>query len=240
MQHIAQVEGAKTSDTIAKSLISDIRSGTIAIDSPLPTERELCERFGASRPTVREALLHVQIEGYASVETGRRPRAAHPSLSTVLGSAALRLQDILGADESIAHMEQVRQFIECGAIREATRKANNVQIAKIRQALEANYQTIGTPEFKRTDLEFHHSLIAVVGNEVILALYDKFAEAIMSSRRPVSDQKNYDRLVYEEHRAMYEAILVGDANKATEVMEYHLERSYRARLTPPPKVDSGP
>lgn len=226
-------EARRTSQQIAEALIGEIRDGQIAIESPLPTERELCERFGASRPTVREALTQMQLRGYVSGGAGRRPRAAKPSLQGVLLSAADHIREILGDTESGAHLEQMRQFIETGAAREAAMHADNIQLTRLRDALDRNYESIGSEDFPKSDIAFHRALVSVIGNPVILMLHDLFVTAMISRRAPTDDPARYDRNSYDEHRAIYQAILDGDVVAATDVMDRHLSRSYRARLKSP-------
>lgn len=226
-------ETRRASDAIAEELIAEIRRGDIAPDAALPTERELCERFSASRPTVREALAQMQLRGYVHSGAGRRPRAARPSLQGVLLSTADHIREILGDSESGAHLEQMRQFIETGAAREAAMRADNIQLTKLRDLLDRNYDSIGTPAFASTDIAFHRALVSVIGNPVILSLHDLFVSAMISQRPPTDDPQRYDRIAYEEHRAIYQAILDGDVVTATDVMDRHLSRSYRARLKTP-------
>lgn len=229
----------RTSETIADTLVAEIRAGALAVGEALPTERELCERFEASRPTVREALAQMQLRGYANAGAGKRPRAAKPSLQGVLSSAADHIREVLGGPESGAHLEQMRQFIETGAAREAALRADNLQISKLRVALERNFDAIGTPEFASTDIAFHREIVSVVGNPVILALHDMFVSAMIAHRPASADPERYDQNSYEEHREIYQAILNNDVMAATEVMDRHLSRSYRARLSAPQSAHGG-
>lgn len=226
-------ETRRASDAIAEELIAEIRRGDIAPDAALPTERELCERFSASRPTVREALAQMQLRGYVHAGAGRRPRAARPSLQAVLLSTADHIREILGDSESGAHLEQMRQFIETGAAREAAMRADNIQLTKLRDLLDRNYDCIGSPGFASSDIAFHRAIVSVIGNPVILTLHDLFVSAMISQRPPTDDPQRYDRIAYEEHRSIYQAILDGDVITATDVMDRHLSRSYRARLKSP-------
>ena len=230
----------RATDAIAEALIGEILAGDIDPDTPLPTERELCDRFGASRPTVREALAQMQVRGYVTAGAGKRPRAARPSLTDVLRGAGDHIREILGDAESGAHLEQMRQFIETGAAREAATRAGNVEIAKMQAALERNYEAIETGDFPATDIAFHRALVSVVGNPVILTLHDMFVSELLRQRPPVADQLTHNRRSYEEHRQIYEAILEGDAVTATAVMDRHLARSYRSRLRPPKSFAEDP
>ena len=227
-------------DIIAQSLIEAIRSGEIADDQPLPTERELCDRFDASRPTVREALAQLQLRGYISGGQGRRPRASLPSLAFVLRGAGDLLREVLGDAESAAHLEQMRHFIETGAAREAATRTDAIRIAKLRSTLDRNFAAIGTTSFPATDIAFHRALVSVLGNPVILALHDMFVSDMLAKRPHLADRLSHDRIVYEEHRMIYQAILDGDPQTAADVMDRHLARSYRARLTAPQSAADGP
>ncbi|SFD33746.1 FCD domain-containing protein [Tropicimonas isoalkanivorans] len=217
-------------DMIAGKLISEIRDGLIAVGDALPPERELCARFDTSRPTIREALWLMQMRGFIEAGGGRRPRASLPSLQTILTSAADHMRDLLGDAESGAHLEQMRQFIETGAVREAAMRGDRVQIARLRDALDRNEAAIGTPRFAVTDIAFHREIVSIVGNPVILTLHDMFVSDLLAQRPPVDDVKHYDSNTFAEHREIYDAVLEGDVMAATEVMDRHLARSYRARL----------
>lgn len=226
-----------TAASIAEALAGDIRTGRIAADTPLPTERELCDRFGASRPTVREALMSLQIRGFVSAGSGRRPRAAKPSVMAILRGAGEHLRHILGDTETGAYLEQMRQFIEAGAAREAASRATGVQAAKLKVALERNRAAIGTPDFGPTDIAFHQALVAILGNPVVLSLHEMFVSEVLKLRAEApdhdTDRSAEDARTFEEHRAVYQAILDGDAARATDLLDQHLARSYRKRLALP-------
>lgn len=226
----AAVTTRHSATSIAEELVENIRSGVIKVGDPLPTERELCERFGSSRPTVREALMSLQVRGFSSAESGKRPRAAKPSLAAILQGAGEHLRDILGDTETSAYLEQMRQFIEAGAVREVAKHANGVQIAKLKVALDASHAAIGTPEFPQTDIDFHQALVSVLGNPVILTLHDMFVSEVLRLRLASDNQEANDRCTYNEHLEVYQAILDRDAVKATELLDRHLARSYRKRL----------
>ncbi|EKE43832.1 transcriptional regulator NanR [Oceaniovalibus guishaninsula JLT2003] len=223
-------EQRRTPEVIAETLIDAIRDGVLETGAPLPTERALCERFSASRPTVREALAQMQMRGYAATGAGRRPRAARPSLDTVLKGTGEHIREILGDGESAAHLEQMRHFIETGAAREAARHADAVQLFKLQTALDNNFDAIGTLDFAATDIAFHRALVGVVGNPVILTLHDMFVSTMIARRPATDDAAQFDRIAHEEHRAIYAAVLDNDAATAADVMDRHLARSYRARL----------
>lgn len=218
---------------IAADMIERIKSGDLRVGDPLPPERELCAAYEASRPTVREALSLMQMRGFAALGGGKRPRAAKPSLDRVLASTAEHIRDILGDAESGAHLEQMRQFIEAGAVRGAAERASNIQLAKMQTALEANLRAIGTDDFAATDVAFHRAIVDVIGNPIILTLHDMFVSSLLAQRPEVQDRLKHDELIYEEHRQIYEAILRNEIDQAGALIDRHLARSYRSRLAAP-------
>ena len=224
---------------IAESLIGQIRDGTLEIGTSLPPERALVETFGASRPTVREALALMQHRGYLDGGGGRRPRVVRPSLGSILASAAAHIRETLADAEIGAHVEQLRQFIETGAAREAALKAAPLHLAEIRIALDRNRDAVGTDGFAGSDIAFHRAIVAVVANPILLQLHDMFVTTMLASRAPTDDPARYDRIAHDEHRAIFEAIVDRDPSTATDVMERHLARSYRARLGARPAATDG-
>ena len=68
----------KRSHEIAELLEKAIASGEFEVGSQLPSEKELAERFGVGRPSVREALFLLQQQGFVEVTSGTRARVTAP------------------------------------------------------------------------------------------------------------------------------------------------------------------
>ena len=230
-QDPADVSAKGAALEIAASLESRIREGELLPGDPLPTERALSEEFSTSRPTVREALLVLKGRGYVSLETGRRPRAALPTLDGILHSAADHIASLLGDAESGAHLEQMRQFIEAAAARIAASRASSIELHQIKSALDRNEAAIDTDDFAESDIAFHRSIVAVVGNPIILKLHDMFVSKMLANRPPRAAYNGSDQLSFSEHVEIYGAIVSGDAMAAAELTDQHLMRSYRSRLS---------
>ncbi len=231
-------ETLRAPERIAGVLVQRIQGGALAVGDTVPTERELCEEFAASRPTVREALSLLQLKGYSEAVSGKRSKITKPSLDDVLMSAAGHIREILGNADSAAHLEQMRQFIEAAAVRYASDFASNIQVARLQAALKDNFDAIGTERFPETDIAFHRAIVDVVGNPVILKLHDLFVSSMLANRPSMSDRNAHDELVYGEHRDIYHAILHGDAQKGNALIDQHLARAYRSRLAAPESVSN--
>lgn len=221
----------RLSASLADALAEDIRAGQIEPGTPLPTERELCERFEASRASVREALQVLRERGYADLSASRRPIAAKPTFERIFANAAGHIRELVGDAESGAYIEQMRQFIEVGALRTVIGSTSSLKLARIATALAACHDAIGDRQaFAEADVAFHRAIVQVVENPIILTLHDMFVRQLLGRRPPLDDQLTHDRLVYGEHEEIFQAIVSGDADRATELLDAHLARSFRNRL----------
>ena len=109
-------------------------------------------------------------------------------------------------------------------------RGDRIQMARLHDALERNERAIGKPEFAETDTAFHREIVSIVGNPVILTLHDMFVSDLLARRPRVDDQAHHNAVDFADHREIYNAVLQGDVMTATDVMDRHLVRSYRARL----------
>ncbi len=223
-------QNGNLADQIVSDLISGIREGVLPVGKALPTERELSVRFGTSRPTVREALSRISLLGYAKTDAGKRPIAKMPTLGDAMHVAREHIGNLWGEPQSIAYLEQLRVYIECGAAREAVRRAGGLELAKIKAALDANKAAINTPEFPKTDIEFHRAIVEISANPILQAMHELFIRDIIKNRSEHVDQSEHDRRVYLTHEAIFDALLDQKENELLQLIEDHLSRSYRRRL----------
>ena len=221
----------RLAESLADALVEDIRAGEILPGTALPTERALCERFEASRASVREALQVLRERGYAELSASRRPIAAKPTFERIFTNAAGHIRDLVGDAESVAYIEQMRQFIEVGALRTVIGSKSPLKLARIATALAECHDAIGDRQaFAAADVAFHRAIVQVVDNPIILTLHDMFVRQLLRGRPPLEDQITHDRLVYGEHEQIFQAIVDGDAERATDLLDAHLARSFRNRL----------
>jgi DNA-binding FadR family transcriptional regulator len=216
---------------IAEDLIDRIRSGVLEVGQVLPTERELCVQFSASRSTVREALRLMAERNYAVVGGSRRPCAARPSLDGSWSAAITGVCEALGEAQGLAQIEQIRQFIECSAAAYAAREATQSQLIRLGEALGACESALGDHDrYVAADRAFHVAIIACVGNPALDAMLETFLARLIAGRDLSDRVLENDRISCGEHRALFEAILSGDADRAAAIMERHLNRAFRERL----------
>src|SRR5258708_34850433 len=123
---------------IAADLAEKIHDGKLADGSLLPSERELSEAFGASRTSVREALLSLAASGLIVVGQEARARVTkvnHPILFDQLSNSA---RSLLSQPNGVADFQEARMLFECGLARYAARHASPKEIDRLAVALAQN------------------------------------------------------------------------------------------------------
>src|SRR6476659_6274264 len=115
---------------VADQLRALIDSGEYRVGSRLPTERDIAEQLKVSRPTVREALIALEVEGRVRIRVGSGIYVSEPAaLAPLLPAAA----EIEGPFELL----RAREFIEGAIAEQAARVATPEDIGRINASLEA-------------------------------------------------------------------------------------------------------
>lgn len=205
---------------VAEQIRMLIEAGELKPGSRLPPERQLAERLSVSRPTVREALIVLEVEGLIQIRMGsgvyvsKRPRQA----STILLN-----EDSEGPLEIL----QARCLIESGIAEEAARLATPANLALIDAILERMAHSLDDASAALScDRDFHAAIVDVIGNSAL----KHFTGLVYASRMSPYFKKLASyfegphtwKLALEEHYAIRDAIAAGDPAAAREAMRRHL------------------
>ena len=166
---------------VADELRSLIVSGELAEGESLGREPDLVERFGVSRPSLREALRILEAEGLITVERGVRGGvvAHEPDKRMTARTAAVLLQS---RSVSLADVFEARSLLEPVAARKIAgmpsrgRKAITADLSAL---IDAEEEVIADPEaFARSNTEFHERLVALGGNQTLSILVEMLNEIV--------------------------------------------------------------
>lgn len=181
LSRITPLRVTRLSDDLADQIRRLIVREGVAEGARLPSERELAERFRASRPTVSQALRTLALTGLVEIRRGsgafvlRRPET--------MVTASLNLMRDLD-DKSLSHLMQLRLWLESLGVREATARdpeRSGDTHAGIVAALERLRAAAGHPEeWIAADTVFHAAVVRGSGNPYLAALYESVHTAILS------------------------------------------------------------
>jgi len=211
---------------IAEQIAALIDAGELAPGSRLPGERELAQRLAVSRPSLREALIALEIEGRVEVRGGSGVYVARPA-----PRGAMAEPEEAGPFEVL----EARLLIEpdCAAL--AAARADAAGRARIAAALNRLRADAEAGRFRvETDRGFHEAIAAATGNAMLERLVAELWRvqtaplAARLSSLAVSAARRRDTL--GEHAAIAAAVTAGDAAAAKAAMRRHLRAVRRARL----------
>ena len=191
----------------------------------MPSERELMREFGVGRPAVREALFHLNRMGLIELRSGERARVAEPTPQAVVETLSGAARYFLSAPSGVEHFLKARVFFETGLARYAAQHATDRDLAELASALDANRQAIGNMRrFGETDIAFHYRLAVIPDNPIFTAIHAAIIEWLMEQRQVTLSIPGQNRIAYEAHAAIYEAIAAHDREEAERHMANHLHQ----------------
>lgn len=221
---IQAIEPKRLYRQIADQLRAMIRSGEYAVGTRLPAERDLASQLGVSRPSVREALIALEVEGLVEVRMGsgihvmaREPAASAPRVEP----------NAFGPFEII----HARQLVEGELAALAAQHMDPTQVAGLREALAlfADDMASGTVPV-RGDRLFHLRIAEGADNgpllRVVTDLFDERYNPLFEQFGQHFEHHASWRLALAEHQAVLDAIAAGDADGARAAMREHLQRSH--------------
>jgi GntR family transcriptional repressor for pyruvate dehydrogenase complex len=218
---IAKLSKRNHYEQITEQIKRLIVDGDIKAGDKLPSTKELSERFGVGRSTMREALSALKAMGLIEIRQGGH--------STVLSVPKTGLESLLVNKQTIMELLEARQSFEISNAGIAARKREPEDIVAFRAILADMAAHLGDEEAgERTDLAFHQQLAQATHNSILLQLFEAVSSqmelAIRETRRAelYSNRSLSDRL-YREHVAIFEAVEAGDALLAEKRMKVHLQ-----------------
>ena len=159
------VEPQRLYRQIAEQLRSLISAGEFAVGSRLPAERDLARQLGVSRPSVREALIALEVEAWVEVRTGSgvyvldRSASQRPAVADTIEVAEWGPLELIRA----------RRVVEGETAAIAARSAKRKDIDAMRKALEAmKAEADGGVMPLEGDRAFHTAIAQAGGNVVLI------------------------------------------------------------------------
>ncbi|MBL7502543.1 FadR family transcriptional regulator [Frankia sp. CNm7] len=166
-----------------------IASGELTEGETLGREPELVERFGVSRPSLREALRILEAEGLISVVRGLHGRVIvhEPNERMTARTAALVLHS---RNVSLADVFEARALLEPLAARAIAGMRNRRPvIAELRALIDAEEAAIQDPEvFGDANAQFHERLVALAGNQTLSIVAEMLNEVVARAVTAVSTE----------------------------------------------------
>jgi DNA-binding FadR family transcriptional regulator len=205
---------------IAARLAADIEKGVFAAGARMPAERDLAEIYEVSRPTIREAMIALEIRGWVEARHGS-------GLYVTNREHGSSKEEALELDVGPFDVTEARVLFEGEAAALAAHAITDQQIAELEEAIRVLADpSVGRPEKLKADRHFHVTVAAATGNAAIRSVVEFLWN--MRNNSPLcveiferAEKRGIDPLA-EEHRAIAEALKARDAAAARTAMQSHL------------------
>ncbi|GAB5453207.1 MAG: FadR/GntR family transcriptional regulator [Halioglobus sp.] len=206
---------------VAQQLRELIEGGVFAVGERLPSERDLAQRFEVSRPTIREAMIALELAGLVEVRSGSgvyvRDAADGPTaLSDTQGPGPFEILE-------------ARRLLEGECCALAAEHASDEQLQALRAIVddmaEENRREDVTEE---ADRRFHCLIAEASGNSayaaVVAWLWQLRNDSDISAHFQARVRREGIRPVVDDHREIVDALGRRDGDAARESMQRHLQR----------------
>jgi DNA-binding FadR family transcriptional regulator len=231
----ALIPGARLGDQLSQRMAALIESGEFSEGGRLPPESELADRFGVSRPVIREALSQLRVMG---VIVSRRGSGSYVQRRVDVPTRTITTAVGFGPVSSLAQVRQCHDFrisVEGDAACYAALNRTPEMLVEMRSALDRMEAAIEQGSVGMTpDFELHLSIARASCNEFYIAVLESMRTPIefaINLARSLALTHPHDHLftVQAEHVAMFEAIKAQDKDAARLAMQTHI-RNARSRV----------
>ena len=220
------VQPEKISHSVVRQIEQLILRGILKPGERLPSERELSDRLGVSRPSLREALTGLQASGLLTTRAG-----SGVFVGDVLGSAfsdtLVRL--FAGHSEAVFDYIAFRRDMEGLAAERAAMRGTDTDlkvIDAIFKKMEAAHSKRDPSEEAGLDADFHLSIIEASHNVIMLhmmrSMYQLLREGVFYNRQIMFKQRTTRDTLLDQHRRINDALQARDADGARRAVEAHL------------------
>ncbi|OAN60917.1 FadR/GntR family transcriptional regulator [Magnetospirillum moscoviense] len=214
----------RISDRVADQILARIASGEWAPGQRLPGERQLAEEMEVSRVSVRAALQGLKTQGFLAAVQGGGTRVVSNAASMDPSLAEL----IRVNHQNLADLAELRCIIEVWGAGRAASNATAAQRAELSAIMDKMEADIAAGKHKtENDIRFHLAIAKAAGSAVLMHVMGTFRGILQKMldvhRYEMFPTQADDQTILTHHRAVHDAILAGDSERANAAMRTHLD-----------------
>jgi|SRR5689334_2234468 GntR family transcriptional repressor for pyruvate dehydrogenase complex len=208
-------------EQVAEQIRRLIGSGALKPGDLLPPERELAEKLGVGRSSVRDAVRTLEVMGILE------PRQGHGTVVRDLSADALvvPLASVLQHKRVlVADLLDVRRMIEPHLAARAATNATEDEVRYMAAVLERHEAKLARgEEAVDEDSEFHYAIAMAARNAVVLRVLDVLMDLLRESRSRSLQVPGRPKRSFDGHRRILRAIQRRDAGAAEAAVHKHLQ-----------------
>ena len=207
---------------IAEAIRAAIVAGDLISDARLPSEAEMSEQFGVSRPTVREALKRLAAQNLIRTQRGATggafinrltfEEAYEQQITTSTLLLSMNAVDFDTACEARFTLERA-----CASLAAARRQPQHLATMRT-EILRQSLPDLTDEEFCASDVAFHRALVDAAGNPVLSYQLAGAVEAMQPLMNMITFSARSREQIVTRHNQIADAIDAGDGDSADRVL----------------------
>ena len=213
-------------DAMVLNIRGLITDGGLGVGDNLPTERELCERFQASRNTVREAMRILKAYGVVTV----RPKVG----AIIIDDRMERALDLFSFNtlnisrRTFNDIQGFRKLIEVGSVDAIFDQMRPDDIAEMRSINDQLRAAGSIAEASELDFRFHIRLVSILDNRAVRDVYRIMKPVIIRIMERAKQLPDFTGNTYQEHAAVVDALALRDRIRYQYALQSHLQMGITA------------
>ncbi|MEE6174996.1 FadR/GntR family transcriptional regulator [Mycobacterium sp. 050134] len=226
---VTSLREPKMADRVATILRKMFIRGELAEGTMLPPESELMERFGVSRPTLREAFRVLESESLIAIQRGVRggARVTRPRRETLARYAGLILEY---EGVTLKDVYDARVALEAPMVVQLAKDREPEVVAELEAIIERETSLAPGAAAIDTLTDFHAAIARLSGNktlQIVSSMLHHIVETANRSLQPTDNGRAEQALrrSAKTHRMLLELIKAGEADKAGELWQRHLHKA---------------
>jgi len=186
----------------------------------LPSEHELCAKFGVSRVTIRAAIQQLEILGLLEVKQGEGTFVRN--IATMKTVDAFNSVLASQSRQDIVVILEYRKIIEKGSVGLAQEKMTHQDIQDLEKIYLHMVSSKDVGDYTKADWDFHYKIAEIARNSVLIKVYEFLREILSVS---LTEELNMlgQRWGIKQHRAIIDSLKSGGKRKSETLMEKHIE-----------------
>ncbi len=200
------------SDEIYNRILMKIIEGQWQVGDKLPSEKQLCELFGASRVSVRTALSRLAARGIIFTRQGKGSFIQSAGAVTRTGG-----EPQAGADlrEAVLQFTVFRQCIESKAVELFLQRAGQQDLQQLQELVDRMGEASDLEQVLEQDLAFHEKIIATGGNRYLIRCWETFRGDYAWNFRNSYQKNHYDaQELQRQHQYILDCLREQDGKAA--------------------------
>ncbi len=217
-----KLNGKKTYQYVFDYFSEQILSGALKLNDKIPTEREIAEKLGVSRNSIREVMHMLEITGLIECLQGSGNYVRCDPMEYMMKSVNM-VMALMEIDSS--EIFHIRTGYEYAAIRLAIDAATLEELEEMHQILIQMEQPMSSRESAKLDVRFHHMLVNASHNRILI-LYSSMLDNLMNQfienfRTKILTNRMHAELLRRSHWGIYNALMEKDLPAAMKAFDKH-------------------